>query len=324
MGNEFNILLVGDAQAGKTALFHRLKEYPIDTNYQPTTFHEYGTRLFSVENETRLKEDVRLLITVMPGKRKYQIFKEQRYNETAAVLICVDLSQKNAVENIIKYVRPIPVYIPFFIVLTKIDLSQVKTELAKFTIMPYIQPNLMGIFSTSALTGENVSALFETVATALFDLQISAKRGSSHITCSSHTASHSILEPLPLHEPECHTAMAFTHENDLHNLMQELRAKIYKLDGLTDCFGSKKVKVKVEDHVYRLYPGAVEMLEQLNLPQPPAVVLRSCVNIASHHLDKKHFLFFKPFNKNEAEFLRWVSNLDIQNEKLNLNYPSNS
>ncbi|XP_039596058.1 rho-related GTP-binding protein RhoN isoform X1 [Polypterus senegalus] len=90
------IVVVGDAQCGKTALLHVFAKECYPQSYVPTVFENY-TASFEIE-----KQRIELNMWDTSGSAYYDNVRPLAYPDSDAVLICFDISRPETLDSILK------------------------------------------------------------------------------------------------------------------------------------------------------------------------------------------------------------------------------
>lgn len=90
------IVVVGDAQCGKTALLHVFAKDSYPESYVPTVFENY-TASFEIE-----KQRIELNMWDTSGSAYYDNVRPLAYPDADAVLICFDISRPETLDSVLK------------------------------------------------------------------------------------------------------------------------------------------------------------------------------------------------------------------------------
>ncbi|XP_029102859.1 rho-related GTP-binding protein RhoN-like [Scleropages formosus] len=90
------IVVVGDAQCGKTALLHVFAKDSYPENYVPTVFENY-TASFEID-----KQRIELNMWDTSGSSYYDNVRPLAYPDSDAVLICFDISRPETLDSVLK------------------------------------------------------------------------------------------------------------------------------------------------------------------------------------------------------------------------------
>nr|XP_057905903.1 rho-related GTP-binding protein RhoN-like [Doryrhamphus excisus] len=95
-GSRCKIVVVGDAQCGKTALLHVFAKDCYPESYVPTVFENY-TASFEID-----KHRIELNMWDTSGSSYYDNVRPLAYPDSDAVLICFDISRPETLDSVIK------------------------------------------------------------------------------------------------------------------------------------------------------------------------------------------------------------------------------
>ncbi|XP_057673371.1 rho-related GTP-binding protein RhoN [Corythoichthys intestinalis] len=95
-GSRCKIVVVGDAQCGKTALLHVFAKDCYPETYVPTVFENY-TASFEID-----KHRIELNMWDTSGSSYYDNVRPLAYPDSDAVLICFDISRPETLDSVIK------------------------------------------------------------------------------------------------------------------------------------------------------------------------------------------------------------------------------
>ncbi|XP_037112477.1 rho-related GTP-binding protein RhoN-like isoform X2 [Syngnathus acus] len=95
-GSRCKIVVVGDAQCGKTALLHVFAKDCYPETYVPTVFENY-TASFEID-----KHRIELNMWDTSGSSYYDNVRPLAYPDSNAVLVCFDISRPETLDSVIK------------------------------------------------------------------------------------------------------------------------------------------------------------------------------------------------------------------------------
>ena len=161
--HKFNILVIGDTMAGKSALVKRYVHGKFDIDNSSTIGVEYEGK--TIIDYPKCDVDLRLALWDASGQKAFVNIIKSYFRMTNGVILVVDLSKRNSYNNLHRWLTEIEVLmkkmIPVLVVGNKNDLAEkrvVSTEemfrfVGEYKNLDYIE--------TSALTGKNVGNAFE-------------------------------------------------------------------------------------------------------------------------------------------------------------------
>lgn len=191
----YKVVIIGDANVGKSTLVYRLQKGEYKTDLSSTVGMAFSTYDISLDSlpqgvlENESNAQVKLDIWDSAGQERYNSLIPLYYKSSQAILLCYDITSPLSQDNLIKkwlknvkdfyYEKRLPA---LFLVGTKYDLvkdDEEKYVSANFTkLMESIKHSLtenskrdihlhLHGFLTSSLTGQNVPQLFQQVALVL-------------------------------------------------------------------------------------------------------------------------------------------------------------
>jgi len=173
------ICLVGEAAVGKTSLIRRLVMDYFDDRYDQTL----GTKVYKKEFDTSLPEmnvelAVHMMIWDIMGQSGFRDLLKEAYFQRAkgAVAVC-DVTRRSSLESLHEWVRSVHGVageIPLVFVANKVDLKA-SGEFGKAEMMEASRTYNSPCFLSSAKTGENVEAVFQTMANNIAREQLMLK-----------------------------------------------------------------------------------------------------------------------------------------------------
>ncbi|CAD8043459.1 unnamed protein product [Paramecium primaurelia] len=170
----FKFIIVGDTNVGKSCLLLQFTDSRFRNEHDATIGVEFGSRNLKI-NEKQIK----LQIWDTAGQESFKSITRSYYRGSIGGILVFDVTNRQSFEDVQKWYNEIQGYacdkIEMVIVGNKIDLEErreVKTEEAK----KFAQKFGFDYFETSAKTGENVDAVFESMAN-----KVLAKIGSGEI-----------------------------------------------------------------------------------------------------------------------------------------------
>ncbi|MEW6717916.1 MAG: Rab family GTPase [Chloroflexota bacterium] len=153
------VVIAGDGNVGKTSLIRRYCEGKFETSRVATIGVDFYTQTVTLPDVK-----VRLSIWDMAGQEHFAILRPGFYRGSKAAALVYDVTEPTSLENLVHWRREILKVVPeesFLLVGNKIDLERVVSfhiaqRFAEVIKAPHIE--------TSALTGEGVDELFNTLA----------------------------------------------------------------------------------------------------------------------------------------------------------------
>lgn len=164
------VIIIGNTQVGKTTLINRF----IDKTYTPTTTSTVTPVLSPTQVKTKNGEPVYIQLWDTAGQERYQSVGKVFYRGANFAVICYDCSDKNplpAIENWKQNIIQIEPGCSIFLAGTKFDLVSPSQQLEVIQNGETLKSQIgaLGFFATSALTGDGIELLFQSVADNWFN-----------------------------------------------------------------------------------------------------------------------------------------------------------
>ena len=157
------VVIAGDGNVGKTSLVRRYCEGKFEVSRVATIGVDFQTQIVKLPSG-----QVKLSIWDMAGQERFRVVRGGFYRGSLAAALVFDITNPSSLTNLEKWYQEISEVAPnqkFMIVGNKIDLERVQgPEPAQAYAAKIGAPYL----ETSALTGEGVGRMFETMATLAF------------------------------------------------------------------------------------------------------------------------------------------------------------
>jgi small GTP-binding protein len=154
------VVVVGDGAVGKSSLIRRYCEGKFHASRVATIGVDFYTQRVSLPTGT-----VKLSIWDMAGQERFQVVRTGFYRGSLAVALVYDVTSVTSLANLKRWRDEVLGAAPMqalVVVGNKADLERtVRSQLAR-AAASYLGASYL---ETSALTGEGVAALFETLAT---------------------------------------------------------------------------------------------------------------------------------------------------------------
>lgn len=157
------IVLVGNANSGKTALYKRYVEDIFEDEYIPTMSSD-----FKIKETIHNHRLIKLQIWDLSGDKSFRSVHSD-YKGINAYLVCIDLTETSALDSAIGWVNDIKKIaesskVPILLVGTKADLEDKRIISDEQLAQKTQQMNCEGYFITSAKDNLQVKQVFERVA----------------------------------------------------------------------------------------------------------------------------------------------------------------
>jgi len=157
------VVVAGDGTVGKTSLIRRYCEGKFDIARVQTIGVDFQTQTVDLPQGM-----VKLSIWDMAGQDRFEVMRAGFYRGSRASALVYDVTLQETFENLSRWRQEILNVVqqqPFLVIGNKIDLERVVSAVSGRAFAESIGAVYL---ETSALTGEGVPALFETLAKRAF------------------------------------------------------------------------------------------------------------------------------------------------------------
>jgi small GTP-binding protein len=179
----FKITIIGDGGVGKTSLIKKYTqgEFQEDKKYTQGEFQEdYISTIgaqFSIYEQKIDGDDIKLFFWDLAGQDDFQIIRSSFYEDSKAVIIVYSLERNDkgyeSLKNVMKWYNEINKHceeIPIIIFANKIDLvGDTEIDESSFKELS-AKENYLGVYRTSAKTGNGVGNAFKTIIEKLYNM----------------------------------------------------------------------------------------------------------------------------------------------------------
>jgi small GTP-binding protein len=168
------ICLLGDFNVGKTSLVRRFIEGQFSDRYLSTVGVKVSRKSVQVRTTTDIRQ-INLLLWDLEGNTKFKSITPSYLKGASGSIIVGDLSRTDTLQNLHQHLELFFEINPqgkAFIALNKADL--VPSEKLAQLLGNYQSdnfPGILGIYPTSAKTGDRVEEIFQELATALASVE---------------------------------------------------------------------------------------------------------------------------------------------------------
>lgn len=156
------IIIVGEPAVGKTSLVKKFVSGQFSKDYRSSI----GTNIFIKKINLENIGETTIQLWDIAGQERWINMRRSYYSGAKGVLIVGDLTRKNTFDQIVKFwvpdVKQYCELTPIVLIANKNDLKEEINEIEINTLGQQI--NAIGIFTTSAKTGENVEMAFKIIA----------------------------------------------------------------------------------------------------------------------------------------------------------------
>lgn len=155
------VILIGDANVGKTSLLLYLLQQKIDKDVKPTIGVSF------IQYDICLPDGSEKLLDIWDttGDERYKSILPSYFRKTSVAIVCFDVTNKNSFDSVDSWVQMSKTHcgenVKIIIVGTKSELEHVVPQ---SEVERYCNTNNLDLFYSSAAKGENVVEIFEKAA----------------------------------------------------------------------------------------------------------------------------------------------------------------
>ena len=153
-----NILLVGDANVGKTSILLKYTENFFPNQHQATIGVEYKMKIIKLNNM-----NIKLQIWDTAGQERYKSIAKNFFHSANGVFLVFDITDKKSFENLNKWIEDVKENSPkdckYIIIGNKSDLSDQRT-ISTFEIDKFVKEKQSSYFEVSAKNDEGLNEAF--------------------------------------------------------------------------------------------------------------------------------------------------------------------
>jgi small GTP-binding protein len=158
------IILVGDANVGKTHILNRYIKGTLPKHNVPTIGVEFATRVVELQNGVKVKAQ----IWDTAGQERYRAITSAHYRKALGALVVYDVTKEKTFDSVQRWVEELKYHaepdIVIVLVGNKVDLVEKNPSLRKVSresAQRLAEDHNMTFEETSAITSENVNDVFE-------------------------------------------------------------------------------------------------------------------------------------------------------------------
>ena len=155
----FKVLIVGDADVGKTQIVSRYVEDSFVEEYKPTVGIGFCSKSISLNNK-----NINLQLDDTSGQERYRTIRQSYYKGSQLIVLVYAINNRNSFNSIPKWVDEVKKQTDkntkFLLVGNKCDLEEERRAVTEKEAKQYAENNGMKFFEVSAKTGTNIEKMF--------------------------------------------------------------------------------------------------------------------------------------------------------------------
>ncbi|MEA5468736.1 Rab family GTPase [Spirulina sp. 06S082] len=163
--------MLGDFGVGKTSLIRRFVERQFSDRYLSTVGVKISRKTVHLKDvQTEKEQELKLLIWDIEGHTKFKSISPAYLQGSSGVLVVADLTRQETIDHLgdrIQEYREINPHGQVAIALNKSDLLE-EEEVLEMKNKLSLPDGILGIYNTSAKTGNNVDTIFQELAYKLW------------------------------------------------------------------------------------------------------------------------------------------------------------
>ena len=163
----FKIIVIGDPAVGKTSLLRKFSSEKFEHEYIPTVGVNIVKEQVTIKDSTGKYASVSLMLWDIAGQPQFYMLHRPYFNGADGMILVYDITRSSSFSNINNWYSTTVKYglssIPRVLIGNKVDLKDERK-----IILPMAEHLSQKInapfYETSAMTGENVSLIFQKIA----------------------------------------------------------------------------------------------------------------------------------------------------------------
>lgn len=166
--NLYKILIVGDANAGKTAILDQFTNKNFDGKYISTIGIDFNVKCITVDDDAVIK----LQIWDTCGQERFKALTRSYYRNAQAIVIVYDITNLKSFDNAKQWIRETELYVDSDVLCVLVGN---KSDLYEHRKVQYYDGHKLAdekqiqFFETSAKYDNNIETLFDFIAHKLYD-----------------------------------------------------------------------------------------------------------------------------------------------------------
>lgn len=174
----YKILIVGNANAGKTAILDRFTNKSFNDSYISTIGIDFNVKSVSINDNVSIK----LQIWDTCGQERFKALTRSYYRNADAVIVVYDITSPQSFKNAKEWIKETEQYLDDDVL---VILVGNKSDLYEYRKVQYFEGHQLAeqkhlqFFETSAKYDNNIETLFDFVAQKLYDTDQKKKKQDS-------------------------------------------------------------------------------------------------------------------------------------------------
>jgi Ras-related protein Rab-1A len=174
----YKILIVGNANAGKTAILDRFTNKSFNDSYISTIGIDFNVKSVSINDNVSIK----LQIWDTCGQERFKALTRSYYRNANAVIVVYDITSPQSFKNAKEWIKETEQYLDDDVL---VILVGNKSDLYEFRKVQYFEGHQLAeqkrlqFFETSAKYDNNIETVFDFVAQKLYDTDKKKKENDS-------------------------------------------------------------------------------------------------------------------------------------------------
>ena len=166
------LIVIGDSAVGKTAVIQKYVNNQFNETMISTTGVDFNNKDLIIDGQK-----VKIQIWDTAGQEKYRALTSQYYRRAHGIILFYSVTDKTSFQHLQNWLDSIEsntmTKIPVILLANKCDLAEV---VPREQAEEFARSKNLSIFFTSAKTGENLDAAFQTIAEMSIHVQIDSKK----------------------------------------------------------------------------------------------------------------------------------------------------
>ena len=164
------ICLLGDFNVGKTSLVRRFVEDKFSDQYLSTVGVKVSRKLVKIRTKLDINQ-VSLLVWDLEGNTKFKSITPNYLKGASGSIIVADLTRTDTFENLHQHIKLFLEVNPSGVIIIAMNKADLVPPEKLFKLIENFSadnfPQIAGIHTSSAKTGDNVAQIFDELATAI-------------------------------------------------------------------------------------------------------------------------------------------------------------